>query len=391
MLTAAVVTHDVDSIVGMRSSLQETGLVSAVLDWPLERNGDWRRHASDPLPDVVLMDISEDVDYCFAMAGQLRRLRPTVYIIACSSVQTPDPQLLLQAMRNGIQEFLPKPVSSSALQNVLERCIREKGSPENALHKKLILVMGAKGGVGTTTISVNLAVQLVNLTKKRVALLDFGRPVGHAGLLLDLRSSYSLRDATDNLARLDGHFFAGLLTSHKSRLKVLAGASHPEDWQRIPAASLETVLGVAQRNFDYVVVDCGSMYSAEWNRLARLDPILLMVAQTDVPALWSLERHLSVATAHGIKSDRIHIAINRWTRGDDEALKSVQKNIKRPIQIRFPNDFRKVSEATNLGVPLSRNHSNGLVTKFQMLAAKLADVELGTQSKRSLLGSLFTY
>ena len=140
-------------------------------------------------------------------------------------------------------------------------------------------------GVEPVTLCFNLAVQMVNLTKKRVALLDFGRPVGHAGLLLDLRSSYSLRDATDNLARLDDHFFAGLLTSHKSRLKVLAGASHPEDWQRIPAASLGTVLGVAQRNFDYVVVDCGSMYSAEWNTLARLDPILLMVAQTDVPAL----------------------------------------------------------------------------------------------------------
>ena len=90
---------------------------------------------------------------------------------------------------------------------------------------KLIVVMGSKGGVGTTTVTVNLGVQLATFAHKRVVILDFARPLGNVHLLLDLHPRFGVRDAVENLNRLDSHFFSGLLTQHKTKLEILGGDS----------------------------------------------------------------------------------------------------------------------------------------------------------------------
>src|SRR5260370_39944270 len=87
--------------------------------------------------------------------------------------------------------------------------------------------MGSKGGVGTTTVAVNLGVQLSTYTHKRVVLLDFARPLGNVHLLLDLHTKFGVRDAVENLDRLDSHFFSGLLTHHKTKLEILGGGTQP--------------------------------------------------------------------------------------------------------------------------------------------------------------------
>ena len=123
---------------------------------------------------------------------------------------------------------------------------RRRATRPGAAAERLIVVMGSKGGVGATTVAVNLGVQLCTHAQKRVVLLDLARPLGNAHLLLDLHPRFGIRDAIDNLDRLDSHFFAGLLERHKSKLEILGGAMQPEEWQTIPTAPLERVVNVAQ-------------------------------------------------------------------------------------------------------------------------------------------------
>jgi len=390
MLSAAVASGDSTSSGYLRACLQQTGLVHSVREWrmSIERFPG----AGEPVPDVVVLDLSRDPEPYFAFAAHVRRLRPTVRIIACSAAaaEQPDQAMLMQAMRSGVQELLSKPINPTTLQEILARFIQESGTAESRAAEKLIVVMGSKGGVGTSTVAVNLGVQLAQITKKRVALLDFARPLGHVCLLLDLQPRFSIRDATENVDRLDGHFFSGLLTQHKSRLEVLAGTTHPEEWLRIPVPALARVVNVAQSTFDFVLMDYGSHYSPEWSPILRLARMILMVAEANVPALWTLERQLSATAALGLDRERVRLVINRWNRGDDEALKSVEKNMKRPIFAKLPNDYRQVSEATNLGVPLTGNHNNPLMVTFRQLASQLAGMSPATGSKRKGLTDLFS-
>lgn len=372
MLTAAIVSEKSENLGPLQACLQQTGLVSSVQRWV--PSPELHPNQGEAVPDVVLMNLSRDAEGCFALAAHLRRLRPNVHIIACSRVQKPSPETLLQAMRCGIEDILPLSVEPATLKETLARFIPESGCIASDESKKLIVVLGVKGGVGTTTVAVNVGVQLAHLTPKRVRLIDLARPLGHVSLLLDLRPRFSVRDAVENLEHLDTHFFDGLLTSHESGLKVLAGTSDSDEWQYLSMPSLARVVNVALSSSDFVIADLGSVCWSEWGSVLHQASAVILVAESDVPALWALEHHVFKMASLGVNSARLGIVINRWHRRDEEIVQEFETKIKRPIIARLPNDFRQVSQAINSGVPLCRNHGDPLGTEFRELACRLTGI-----------------
>lgn len=387
MLSAAIATKDTNNIEPWRACLQQTGLVQSVQEWGL--SSDHLPRNGKPAPEIVLLDVSRDPEAAFHFATQLKQLHPSIRVIACTHLQEPNRELLLRAMRSGIQEIASKPLDPVKLQEILQRFAREKqGSGPRG--NNLLVVMGAKGGVGTTTVAINLGVQLVQLTHKKVVVLDFARPIGHAALLLDLQTRFSLRDAIENLDRLDDHFFGGLLTRHKSGLEVLAGMSHPEEWHRVSVGGLARIVNVAQSAYDFVVLDYGTVYTSEWTTILPTARMVLFVTEANVPSLWGLQRHLAAVAPLGLDNEQVRIVVNRWHRADDEVLRNIEKELRHPVFARLPNDFRQVSEAINQGAPLARNHNNALVATFRRIAGQLAGVAPASQPKRRGITGLFS-
>jgi pilus assembly protein CpaE len=389
MLTAAIASSDLTSSAQMLAGLEQTGLVSSVLQWvvPADRMPD----ASESMPDVVFLDLARDPDPFFVFANQLRRIKPSVKLIACSAAVPPQPSLLLEAMRSGVQDFLGKPVQTESLKDLLLRITEDLHTKDFRSQDKLIVVMGAKGGVGTTTVAVNLGVQLATFARKRTVLLDFARPLGNVHLLLDLHPKFGIRDAVEGLDRLDSHFLAGLLTKHKTKLELLAGTTQPEEWEKIDINLLDRIVNVAQNGFDVVLLDIGSQFSSEWGSVLRSARMILIVAEANVPSLWTLERRLLALKGFGIPQDRARIIINRWHKGDDDVLKSIQKDINRPIFANLPNDFRKASQSVNLGTPLMENHNNTLTNRYRQIAGQLVGIDIPVDEKKSPLSGLFSF
>jgi pilus assembly protein CpaE len=389
MLTAAIATNDTTAVGQLVASLQQTGLVSSIKHWTVAT--DKLPEAGESIPDVFLLDLSRDPEPYFALGAHVRRLRSSVRLIAWSATFPPHQELLLNAMRRGVQDFIPKPVDSEVLREILTRLYEEGQPVDRRSVEKLVVVMGAKGGVGATTVAVNLGAQLCTHAKKKVVLLDFARPLGNAHLLLDLHPRFGVRDAIENLDRLDSHFLAGILTRHKSRLELLGGALQPEEWQTIPVPPLERIMNVCQASFDIVLADLGSQFSSDWSPSLKTARMILLVAEANVPALWTLERRLLALTGLGVDPERIRVIINRWHRTDDDVLKSIVKNIKRPIFAVLPNDFRKVNDSVNLGTPLMENHDNTLTHRYRELAIQLAGTETVPTAKRSGFSNLFSF
>jgi pilus assembly protein CpaE len=375
----------------LRACLQETGVIGSVLEWNLKSQpeGSWERAMA---ADVVLLTLNGNPGLELAFAAKLRQANPNVRIIAYSPEQQPDSELLMHAMRSGVQEILPSPLSAAAVKEALTRFDADAETGAKKVPSKLILVTGSKGGVGTSMVAVNLAVQLTQITQQSVVLLDFARPTGHVGLMLDLQPRFSLRDATENLERLDAHHFRGLLTQHKTGLQVLGGVTQLEGWDQISMLALPGVVNVAQKTFDYVVMDYGNTHALDWisASVLRLARSILLVAETTVPALWALERRLTSLTSIGIDSGQTHILINRCRREDEETLQNLEKKLDRPIFARLPADFRQVSDAANIGIPLNRNHNNPLVSEFRKLAAHLAGIPPPAPPKEDTLGGLLS-
>jgi len=389
MLTAAIASSDLTSSAQLLAGLEQTGLVSSVVQWALPM--DRIPETMEQVPDVVFLDLAREPEPFFAFANQLRRARPTIKLIACSAAVPPQPSMLLEAMRSGVQDFLGKPVQTESLKDLLLRISQDLNSKEFPSQDKLIVVMGAKGGVGTTTVAVNLGVQLATFARKRTVLLDFARPLGNVHLLLDLHPKFGIRDAVESLDRLDSHFLAGLLTRHKTKLEILGGATQPEEWQSIDVNVLDRVVNVTQNAFDVVLLDMGSQFSVEWATILRMARMILIVAEANVPSLWTLERRLLALKGFGIPQDRARIIINRWHKGDDEVLKSIQKDINRPIFASLPNDFRKASQAVNLGTPILENHNNTLSSRYRQIAGQLVGIDTSVTEKKSPLSGLFSF
>jgi pilus assembly protein CpaE len=389
MLTAAIASSDLSSSAELMASLEQTGRVKSVKQWtiPTDRLPD----AAEAMPDIVFLDLGRNPDPFLQFAAQLRRNWPAIRVIACSVNVPPNPQLLLDAMRSGVQDFIAKPVQDGSLRDLLQRLSTDVQGKDIVSNDKLIVIMGAKGGVGATTVAVNLGVQLASFAKKRTALLDFARPLGNAHLLLDLHLRFGLRDTVANLDRLDSHFFAGLLTEHKTKLELLGGVTQPEEWQDIDVSRLDRVVNVAQNSFDLVLVDMGSQFSFEWNAILRMARLILIVAEANVPALWTLERRLLALKGFGIDQTRARVIINRWHKGDDEIVKSIEKQINRPVFACFPNDFRKASQAMNLGTPLQENHNNVLSDRYRQVAGQLVGIDTALKGKKGPLSGLFSF
>jgi pilus assembly protein CpaE len=388
MLTVGVVSLDTKNSAALLAMLQQTGLVQPTAQWDLMAGeGPTSRTA---VPDVVLVEIGRDAKSPLEVAARLNRLNPAACIIACSAYQEPSPDLLMQAMRSGVREFLSYPLDPMVVREMLERLVKQRGVPHSET-EKLFLVAGAKGGVGTTTVAVNLSVQLARGSGKHVVLFDLGRPLGHTALLLDLETRFSFRAAVESLDRLDSHLFSGLLANHKSGVQVLAGASNPDEWDRITPVQLARVINVAQSSFDFVVADIGAQVSSEWAPVLRLGRQFIVVTETNVPSLWSLERQITLLRSMGLDTGRIRIVVNRWHRADEEPLLAFEKRVKMPIFERLPNDYKAVSRAINTGSELSRGQNDQLVQKFRHMADQFSGTRTaGEEAKRGSFLGLFS-
>src|SRR5260370_28470672 len=131
------------------ASLQQTGGIKSIKQWPIP--AEKIQAAEESLPEVVFLALARDRESYFSFGAQLRRIRPSIKLVACSSSPAPSHQLMLEAMRSGVQDFLPKPVHPDALKEILSRFMQEVETKHRSTLAKLILVMCSKGGAGTAT------------------------------------------------------------------------------------------------------------------------------------------------------------------------------------------------------------------------------------------------
>jgi pilus assembly protein CpaE len=250
-----------------------------------------------------------------------------------------------------------------------------------------MVVIGAKGGVGSSTVALNLAVQTAQLTRKRVALLEFARPFGQIALMLDLHPRFTLIDALERADRLDERVLGSLTEKHKTGIEILAGPMHAalRDEQR-PFVTLNgfvKILELARNAFDFVVIDLGFVNAAEWARLLQMAENLLLVAEPSTLALEMLERYLNAANSAGLDAARFQIVINRWRQNDEGFAMRRVGALSQTFLARLPNDYRQVSEAVSFGTPIAASSNNALYARYRKMATDV----LGLPASEPVRGS----
>ncbi|MBM3779974.1 MAG: hypothetical protein FJW23_17350, partial [Acidimicrobiia bacterium] len=248
-------------------------------------------------PDVIIADVRGDASGPGgASLDRLRSAYPASALVAVAA--TADPVRILEAMRAGANEFLDWPTAADL---VAERDRSFMGALDRIAQKRQALAgdnrrvrtlafFGAKGGVGTTTVATNVAVELARASKQPTVLVELKQFVGEAGVYLGVRPRYTLADAIDNLHRLDVPFLRELVVRHKSGLDILSGAEQPDRPSPPEAEAVEHVLRIVQSAYEHVVLDAGVVTSACAETAACHADTLYLVVTADVPCIRNTQR-----------------------------------------------------------------------------------------------------
>ena len=340
--------------------------------------------------DLVVVDVRGNAASAMAAIERMRAAAPGAALFAVA--QAADPELILQSMRAGANEFLTWPPDAEAFNGAIRRTAARRETTQGAKPNATTLVFfGAKGGVGTTTIAVNCGVELARLSARPTLIVDLKAGLGEVGLFLGVRPRFTIIDAIDNLHRLDREFLKELMVKHKSGLEILAGSDLFDRPGGADGGALEELFRLLGRQYEYILVDAGSQISAcSVAALYTADQIFL-VANPDVPSIRNAQRLIDRVRQLGACGERVRFLLNRAAEPYPIPPKQIEGAVGHPIHHTFPSDYKTVSAALNSGVPLALSGNSDISTQFDRFTRRILDPtasDSAAQASRGRLGGL---
>jgi pilus assembly protein CpaE len=305
----------------------------------------------DVLPDVVLVEMNGEKRVPEWLEN-LPQEMPQTQVLVCSYNREPD--FLIRAMQVGIREFLPLPLTQSDLEAALNRVqmSRKQLMPVSNQEGKIIVVTSHKGGAGSTTMAVNLAQALAEMSTGQVALIDLGRPFPDVATFLDQESSYSIVDLVQNIATLDKSFVQRIMQPYSPRLSILHGASDFRDQDSIELESLEKIFAILRGMYEFIVIDLSHWLDELFLSVLNESDMVLMMTGLTVPDLRNLKKLWPHTMEWNHDKRKIKIVVNRYESNSDLQLRDLESILQHPAYATLTSDYKSMMQCLNQGTSL---------------------------------------
>lgn len=316
--------------------------------------------------DLLIFGLGNDSGKGFQLIESLLNAGAVDEIFLTSG--NPDQEVLMQAIRSGVKEFLSQPLKEEDVRQALRRFKERRGESKNkgpAKFGKIINVVGTKGGVGTTTIAVNLAASLAEEKGDRsVALVDMNMVYGEIPLFLEIKPKHNLDEITKHISRLDTTFLMNVLSKSSTGIYVLPSPSHFNGGASTNPKIIERLLGVMRGMFDFVVIDGGQSLGEISLKILEISDTVLLVSVLSLPCLSNTDKLLKSLDDLGYPvKKKIKIVINRHLKNSEISLKDAEDAIGKKIFWTVPNDYKTTLSAINQGKVLSQIAAKAAITQ----------------------------
>jgi pilus assembly protein CpaE len=294
------------------------------------------------------------------------------------TARQPQPELLIEALRTGVKEFVSQPVKKEDVMAAVARYrTRKTGATVQEIRTKgpkgkIITVTGSKGGVGTTTVAVNLATSLIGMEGVSSVLLTDLNPLGETpvfmGILPTVASWFEL---AGNISRVDAMYLMSVLHKHSSGIHVLPAApSMPEE---APEPEVVRKLFTLFRSlFDFIIVDSGRSLDEVSRSVISFSNTALLVCNLNILCVVNAKKLQDNLLKNGYPGNQIEIIANEFPKGSQITIQDIEENLNRKVLSTIPNDYRIAASAINQGKPLSSlAHDTGIAKSFRNLACRL--------------------
>ncbi|HWE39081.1 MAG TPA: AAA family ATPase [Isosphaeraceae bacterium] len=353
------------------------------------------RSIAEHLPDLAVIVLDADPEAAIGLMQSIYRARPDAVILPAGRPR--NSELILRVVRAGAREFLLLPAEVDDLLQAIDRLVRPGAdSTANARRAgQVIALAGAAGGVGCTTLAVNLAVALAEAPEATVAVADLDLLFGSVDTCLDILPDRTLLDVTQSVERLDLPLLKRSLTRHASGIYILPRPAAMEDVSKVDLDSLRRAITLLKAGFQTIILDTSKgLQATDFVAYETADTILLVV-EFDLVCLRNSARLLQLFRQFEGLADKVRVVVNRLGSQNNEiGLKKAEETLGVPVSWQVPNAFRPFSAARAQGVPLATVAAGSRPHRaFQEMARTFqpcgAAAEAGRERK-GMLSNLFS-
>jgi pilus assembly protein CpaE len=373
---------------------QELGALERILvektnfsiDLSLASNGHFDPlHDIHPLPDLLILCLSDAwKEELQELSDRSSSIRPPVIVIANTQDET---QAMRLAMRAGARDLFTRPVNTDQIVDAINHVAQEKFT-QSSEGPILTAVVNAKGGSGATLLAANLAHVLAKEGRQKVALIDMDLQFGTLGLYLDLHPSMGIVEVLEYSHELDAVALKAYMTEHESGVYMLAATQNSVVLPReIDLDKLTNLINTLQSTFDHIIVDLPRQIDAVTTTiLERADNVVITTQQSLTHLRDTIRLKGILKDELGISDKRLMVVVNRYDSNDAITLADISKMLQDcPISL-VPNDYKRVTENINLGIPLYKQSRHSAITKAVVkLASKLSNSDITAEK-----GGVFT-
>ncbi|MEN6617237.1 MAG: AAA family ATPase [Syntrophorhabdus sp.] len=328
----------------------------------IESEDGYTIHTENGIPRDLLFHEITDTD----IADQFEDLKDALASRKFRNVillsRSTDPAILIRALKIGAREFLPLPLDIQDLRDVLEkfRMPSETRALETAVPARegtVIHIIGSKGGVGTTTIAVNLARNLIEAERgTKVALVDMNLLFGDIPIFLNMEPPFfDWAEIARNITRLDKDFLMSTLHKHPSGIHVLPSPTGLLDNIGSGTEITRELLSVMKTMFDYIVIDGGQNIGQMSKAIMKIADNVIIVTLLNLPCLVNIKRLKDAFLRLGYPTDeKLSIVANRVNRKScNVSIEDAERTMRKKITWTLPNDYLNTMDAINRGQTLT--------------------------------------
>ena len=314
-------------------------------------------------PDVLLVDLRGQTRLPTGLQAFKRQHSQVGVVIVAAQL---DPMLMLEAMRAGLTDWVTDPLSVPDLRTAIDRAVGH--TAPLATSGKILAFLGAKGGVGTTTLAVNVAAVLAAESDSKVLLIDLHvSAYGDAALMLGAEPRCSVVDALENVHRLDAAFLDTLVVRAKPGLDLLASPERPS--YAFGVSQLRALLDGVTRFYRCVILDVPHHDLRILDALEHAASNTLVVDQE----LSTIRRATKIASLLKLRHgrDKVSAVVMRHDSRADIGQNDIERVVGLPVWRMLPNDYRLALTAVTSGRPLVTDNKSRLPTAIRQLADRL--------------------
>ena len=305
-------------------------------------------------PDLTIVALDHDPQQAIDLIAEVTKANPRSAVVPAS--RSTDSTLILRAIRAGAREFLALPAEPGEILEIAGRLLegREESQVPAARGRRIVAVTGASGGVGATSVAVNLAASLAAAKEQETILVDLDMVFGSVDAALDIVTDHTVFTVLQNFERLDATLLKRSMTRHASGLYVLPRPQAIEEVAKVDPDTLQRLLGLLKATFGTIVIDTSKGLQASDFAALEISDVILVVAQLDLTCLRNTSRLIGLFQQFDGLVDRVKLVVNRTGSTDVEISQAkAEETLKMPISWQIPNATKLFQAARINGAPIA--------------------------------------